>query len=86
MKTYKTDSPQFSETLNIVETTDPVHADSINGINKGLFENTLVVKKQIDEVQNTCAKGEGIKFSVENGILTVTYDDGIEENAMEGSE
>lgn len=86
MKTYETDSPQFSETLNIVEPTDPVHADLVNGINKELFENTLVVKKQIDEVQNTCVKGSGIKFSVENGILTVTYDDGIEEDATEGSE
>ncbi|MBD5089368.1 MAG: hypothetical protein HDT30_11275 [Clostridiales bacterium] len=86
MKTYKTDSPEFSETLNIVETTDPVHADLVNDINKGLFENTLVVKKQIDEVQNTCAKGSGIEFSVKNGILTATYDDGIEEDTTEGSE
>lgn len=31
MKKYETDSPQFSETLNIVETTDPVHADLVNG-------------------------------------------------------
>lgn len=86
MKTYKTDSPEFSETLDIVETTDPVHADLVNGINKGLFENTLVVKKQIDEVQSSCAKGPGIEFSVENGILTATYDDGIEEDATKGSE
>lgn len=86
MKKYETDSPQFSETLNIVETTDPVHADLVNDINKGLFENTLVVKKQIDAVQSNCAKGEGIEFSVKNGILTVTYDDGIEEDTTEGSE
>lgn len=86
MKTYETDSPEFSETLNIVEPTDPVHADLVNGINKGLFKNTLVIKKQVDEVQNSCAKGSGIEFSIKNGILTVIYDDGIEEDTTEGSE
>lgn len=50
MKKYETDSPQFSETLNIVETTDPVHADLVNGINKGLFENTLCLKQEVTKL------------------------------------
>ena len=84
MKTYETDSPKFSETLNIVEATDPVHADLVNSINKELFENTLALRNQVSEVQNGCVKGAGIELSVKNGILTVTYDDGAEET--EGSE
>lgn len=86
MKSYKTDFPEFSEEVAILETTDTDNAENFNVSTKQLYENTLAVKKQIDEVQNTCAKGEGIKFSVENGILTVTYDDGIEEDTTEGSE
>lgn len=50
MKTYETDSPKFSETLDIVETTDPVHADLVNGINKELFENTLCLKQEVTKL------------------------------------
>ncbi|MCI8408692.1 MAG: hypothetical protein HFJ09_05395 [Lachnospiraceae bacterium] len=86
MKIYETDSPVFSTGVSILETTDTDHADNFNASTKQLYENTLVVKKQIDEVQNTCAKGSGIEFSVKDGILTVTYDDGIEEDTTKGSE
>lgn len=86
MKSYKTDFPKFSEEVAILETTDTDNANNFNKATRQLFENTLVVKKQIDETQNACAKGSGIEFSVVNGILTVTYDDGIEEDEAEGSE
>lgn len=45
----------------------------------------FVTKKQledrIDSIVNVFAKGPGIEFSVSNGILCVTYDDGTEEGA-----
>ena len=41
MKTYETDNPSFCDVLDTIETTDPVHADLINQVNKKLFENTL---------------------------------------------
>lgn len=41
------------------------------------------LQQQIDDTKNACAKGEGIEFSVVDGILTVTYDDGTEEEIEE---
>lgn len=69
--TYKTDNPQFSDTLKELETTDPAHADVFNEINRELFENTVYLKEKISDLQ----------FSVSNGILCVTYEDGTEEGA-----
>lgn len=86
MEKYKTDFPKFSEEVTVLEITDTDNAGNFNIATRQLFENTLVVKKQVDEMQNSCAKGSGIEFSVKNGILTVTYDDGIEEDTTEGSE
>lgn len=85
MKTYKTDSPTFSTDVSILETTDTDNAGNFNVATKQLYENTLIVKKQTDELQKNCVKGEGIEFSVKNGILTVTYDDRMEDTT-EGSE
>ena len=50
--TYKTDDPQFSDTLKELETTDPAHADLFNEINKELFENTIYLKKKIKELES----------------------------------
>ena len=76
MKTYETDSPVFSDVLNIFETTDPAHADLLNTVNKQLFENTLVLKKQCSE--NT-DKLDGIDEGANNythpdsGVTAGTY-------------
>lgn len=86
MKSYKTDSPVFSDKLDLCETTDPAHADLLNQIYIKLFENTLVLQKQNDDTKKACAKGEGIEFSIIDGILTATYDDGVTEETTEGSE
>lgn len=52
-----------------------------------LEETEKELQKQINEIKNNLNKGSGIEFSVENGILIVTYDDGIEEDETEeGSE
>lgn len=46
MKDYTVDSPVFSDSIKIVETTDTNHADNINAAVKQLHQNTLVLKKQ----------------------------------------
>ena len=47
MKKYTTDSPEFSKTIDIYETTDPAHADLLNQVAKEIFENTLVLNNAI---------------------------------------
>lgn len=48
MKKYIVDNPVFSDSIDIVETTDPAHADRINQAPKQIFENTLALKRQVD--------------------------------------
>lgn len=49
---YKTDYPDFSDRLDLLETTDPAHADLFNKINKKLFDNTLYLRKQLDAIKD----------------------------------
>ncbi|MCD8150611.1 MAG: hypothetical protein LUE92_13845, partial [Clostridiales bacterium] len=44
MKEYTSDSPQFSDSITIPETTDTNHADNFNAAYKQLHQNTLVLK------------------------------------------
>ncbi|MCD8364698.1 MAG: hypothetical protein LUC83_02565, partial [Clostridiales bacterium] len=44
MKEYTSESPQFSDSITIPETTDTNHADNINAATKQLHQNTLVLK------------------------------------------
>ncbi len=46
---YTTETPVFSERLDILDPTDPGHADILNPINKQIFENTLYLKGKINE-------------------------------------
>lgn len=48
MKKYIVDNPVFSDSIDIVEVTDPAHADRINQAPKQIFENTLALKRQVD--------------------------------------
>lgn len=43
MKEYTNSTPIFSESIQIVETTDPAHADNINAAPKQLLNNDLVL-------------------------------------------
>lgn len=51
MKKYKNDNPEFSNEIDIVEVTDPNHADNINKADKQTFENTLVNKQGIEQLE-----------------------------------
>lgn len=52
MKKYKNDNPEFSNEIDIVEVTDPNHADNINKADKQTFENTLINKDNIEQLEN----------------------------------
>lgn len=43
MREYTTDKPEFSASIQVVETTDPAHADNINAATIQLLQNTLVL-------------------------------------------
>lgn len=48
MKSYTNSNPEFSETIEIVETTDPVHADLVNKATVQLLQDILVLLKRLD--------------------------------------
>lgn len=43
MKDYSNDNPQFSSSIQIVEVTDPAHADNVNAAPKQLLDNDAVL-------------------------------------------
>lgn len=43
MKGYTSTEPVFSNSIQIVEATDPAHADNINEATKQLLQNTLIL-------------------------------------------
>ena len=47
MKDYTSENPAFSDMVEILETSDPGHADIINQAIKQLLQNTLVLKNMI---------------------------------------
>ncbi|MCI8771026.1 MAG: hypothetical protein HFH73_07730 [Lachnospiraceae bacterium] len=67
--------PEYSETADKFKTTDPGHADVFNDRMQILLNNDKYIKEKAEK----CAIGPGLEFSVADGILNVTYDDGEEE-------
>ena len=45
MKDYNVENPEFHESVKIVETTDPAHADNVNAGPKQIYENTMYLKQ-----------------------------------------
>lgn len=43
MRDYSNDNPQFSSSIQIVEVTDPAHADNVNAAPKQLVQNDTVL-------------------------------------------
>ena len=48
MKDYTSSEPNFSLTIQVVETTDPAHADNINAAPKQLIQNDIVLASILD--------------------------------------
>ena len=51
MKPYTESEPVFSESIQVTEPTDPAHADNINAGPKQLLQNTLVNRKEIEDLK-----------------------------------
>lgn len=49
---YTENNPEFSESIQITEVTDPAHADNINMAPKQLLQNTLVNNQSIMKLEN----------------------------------
>lgn len=45
MKNYTPDNPVFSDSIKILETTDPGHADNVNVTTKQLQDNIMYLKE-----------------------------------------
>jgi len=57
MKDYKVSAAEFTETIKIVEASDPAHADNINFAVKQIFGNTVANKETVGKaVKNVDAK------------------------------
>lgn len=59
MKSYTVESPAFSDSIQITETTDMAHADNINAGPKQLLENTLANKESIDKIEEIINEPNG---------------------------
>lgn len=68
MKKYTSEEPQFSEEIDILETTDAVHADNVNITTVQLLQNTLVNHNNITELNESMVT---LKKSVGDGKSAV---------------
>lgn len=65
MKSYTSDNPTYSSSIQEVETSDPAHADNINAAPEQLLQNDLVMKQTLDGLA-------ALGLSVENGKVKQT--------------
>lgn len=63
------ENPSFNSTMTAMERTTPAHYEQFNSRYQQLIDNEQYL-------QNQKADGAGLGFSVVNGILRVSYDDG----------
>lgn len=59
MKEYTKTNPVYSPKIQIVETTDPAHADNVNAAPKQLLENTMANRQSIERLEATTGIAEG---------------------------
>lgn len=50
MKTYKPETSEFADEIEIPEKTDRAHADIINAAPKQLLQNTIALKEQLGDI------------------------------------
>lgn len=77
MKEYTNAAPEFSPSIQVVETTDPAHADNINAATKQLLQNTLSNRAIISSLLGYSYDSDRgrvvcmLPFNFDNGKLTV---------------
>lgn len=65
MKSYTSNNPTYSSSIQEVETSDPAHAGNINAAPEQLLQNDLVMKQTLDGLA-------ALGLSVENGKVKQT--------------
>ena len=60
MKDYTSNEPTFSSKIQVVETTDPAHADNINAAPKQLLQNTLSNRMVLEGLFGFTYEGNGL--------------------------
>lgn len=73
MKEYTSTEPVFSDSIQVVETTDPAHADNINAATKQLLQNTLANRQAVSDLFGFSYAGDGLLYNV----LGCSYGDGV---------
>ncbi len=63
MKKYTNAAPAFSESIQVVETSDPAHADNINAAPIQLLQNTLANRQKINALES-CQSRSGINITI----------------------
>lgn len=78
MKTYKTENPEWSDEIDIFETTDAGHASCFNKPVKKLFENTLYLRETSRQLEKNILSIENSVSVIDDatGTVTTTYADG----------
>ena len=68
MKSYKVNEADavFSESVNITETTDTNHADNINEAPKTVFENTVVLNREVKAIKKNMEEESGESIGYNN--------------------
>ncbi len=70
MKSFTNINPVFSESIMIVEPTDPVHSDNANASVKQLLANTQVNRDTIEQLKTSTGNTEDSKYNA-NGVYKV---------------
>lgn len=80
MKTYKTSTPEFKDSVEIIETTDTNHADNVTAADIQNFQNTLsnraLLRSLINFVYDSDSESiiSALPADFDNGKLTIRYD------------
>ena len=75
MKKYTNDNPHFSESVDILETTDTNHAENFNKATRELMDNTLALKKNVEEAKKEAHEmvddttGQKYKMGIDDGVV-----------------
>lgn len=82
MKKFTVEKPEFNESIMIVETTDPAHADNVNASPKALIENDLYLKEQVEKAQESMEEG-AVTFAAHEEVKAA-IDEALGESGEEG--
>ena len=78
MKEYTSKEPVFSESIQVVETTDPAHADNVNAAPKQLLQNDLVLHDKIKKKGRVLIGSSGTPLEKNDTLFVIDEDDNQE--------